>query len=305
MAINIGSAAPHDAAQDVLARARARAALIPDLLVQARQIANTVTSGWHGRKRRGSGDAFWQFRPYSSGESMARIDWRRSARDDSVYIRDQEWEAAHTVWVWADESPSMLYQSENATVSKQSRAFVLALALAETLARGGERVGWPGETNPIAHRNAAERIAAQLSVVGPSAPNTRQRFDAMRSRSQAVLFSDFLAPIDETLEDIAGLAQRGIRGTLVQIIDPAEETFPFLGRTEFRDPETARKITFGRAESVKSEYATLFQARKERLARRCVKFGWHHIVHHTDQPASRALVALHLRLSEGAGELTA
>src|SRR4029453_11544832 len=94
---------------------------------------------------------------------MARMDWRRSARDDHIFVRDREWEAAHTVWLWADSSPSMLYKSEAALVSKKSRALVLELALAELLSRSGERIAWPGLSDPFTARNGAERLAAQLS----------------------------------------------------------------------------------------------------------------------------------------------
>ena len=135
---------------------------MPDLLVEARRIVNTVIAGWHGRRKRGIGENFWQFRPYVDGEAMSRIDWRRSARDDHTYVRDREWEAAHTVWLWADPSPSMLYKSTGATVSKESRALVLILALAELLSRSGERIAWPGLTDPFTARNGAERLAAHL-----------------------------------------------------------------------------------------------------------------------------------------------
>ena len=127
---------------------------------RGKRIANTVISGWHGRRKRGIGENFWQFRPYIDGESLSRIDWRRSARDDHTYVRDREWEAAHTIWLWADLSPSMMYKSKGATVSKESRALVLMLALAEILARSGERIGWPGVMDPFSARNAAERLAA-------------------------------------------------------------------------------------------------------------------------------------------------
>ena len=150
--------------RDALARARLRASLVPDLLVEARRVVNTVIGGWHGRRKRGIGENFWQFRPYVEGEAMSRIDWRRSARDDHTYVRDREWEAAHTVWLWADPSPSMLYKSTAATVSKESRALVLMLALAELLSRSGERIAWPGLTDPFTARNGAERLAAQLAA---------------------------------------------------------------------------------------------------------------------------------------------
>ncbi len=57
--------------KETLARARARAASIPDLLVEAERVVNTVMNGWHGRRKRGPGENFWQFRPYVQGESLA------------------------------------------------------------------------------------------------------------------------------------------------------------------------------------------------------------------------------------------
>ena len=292
----IGSIATPASSSDALARARLRAALLPDLLVEAQRIAASVVGGWHGRKRRGIGDSFWQFRPYDSGESLSRIDWRRTARDDAITIRDQEWEAAHTVWVWADESPSMNFRSESTDVSKQSRALVLALALADILVRSGERVGWPGLTRPYSNRNAAERLAQDLFSTSKAQDNFPDT-NALRGRCDLVLFSDFLEPVAETLERVRRVAHSGVGGMLVQIIDPVEEAFPYAGRTEFKDPEGGQTLTFGRAEQLEEDYSRLFQARKSELAEQCRRIGWHHLVHHTDQLASAALVDIHTRLS--------
>ena len=51
------------------------------------------------RRRAGAGESFWQYRRFNSGEPSQNVDWRRSARDDHLYVREQEWEAAHTVWL--------------------------------------------------------------------------------------------------------------------------------------------------------------------------------------------------------------
>ncbi len=295
----IGESLPPVGSRDALARARQRAALVPDLLVEAQRIANTVVTGWHGRRRRGPGDTFWQFRPYDTGESMTRIDWRRSARDDSVTVRDQEWEAAHTAWVWADNSASMLYKSNGAEVSKQSRALVLALALAELLARSGERVGWPGLTRAISARNAAERIAQEM-VVSPVAESAFPDTRGVGGRSDLIVISDFLETMDSVVARIDEVARRGVRGTLVHITDPAEHSFPFSGRTEFSDPESGAKLTFGRAETVGDDYRTAFAARQDVLAAHCRRIGWLYVPHNTDALASTALVAVHTRLSGAA-----
>ena len=281
--------------REVLSRAQARAALIPDCMVEAQRLANTVIAGWHGRRKRGIGENFWQFRPYVDGESLSRIDWRRSARDDHTYVRDREWEAAHTVWIWADLSPSMMYKSTFGAVSKESRALVLMLALAEILARSGERIGCPGIMEPIAARNAAERLAAALMHNGTTdgLPETSM----IRGSSDIVLIGDFLDPVEEVMDRLAPLARRGLRGHVVEIADPAEETFPYAGRTEFTDPESGQKLTAGRAETLKDDYARAYVARRETLANSLRHLGWSFVPHRTDRLASEALVAVHMYLS--------
>ncbi|MEO0636916.1 MAG: DUF58 domain-containing protein [Pseudomonadota bacterium] len=295
----VGAATPAATAKQLIGRSRARAALVPDLLVEARRVANTVISGWHGRRRRGVGENFWQFRPFADGENPARIDWRRSARDENLYLRDREWEAVHTVWLWADGSPSMRYQSGGAQTSKQERALVLALAMAEVLARSGERIGYLGAGAPITHRQAAERLAAKLPRVD-TIHFEQPDVSSLRPHSDVVIVSDFLGPLDKTLHLIDELASRRVRGHLVHIIDPAEERFPFTGRTDFIDPERGVKLTAGRAESMSEEYRKRFTARQEALHQAAVRRGWSYIRHHTDKPASQVLVALHLRMSDAA-----
>ena len=291
----IGEAQAPVEARDALARGRLRASLVPDLLVEARRIVNTVIAGWHGRRKRGIGENFWQFRPYVEGDA-SRIDWRRSARDDHIYVRDREWEAAHTVWLWADPSPSMLYKSTAASASKEARALVLSLALAELLSRSGERIAWPGLTDPFTARNGAERIAAQLVHAGPLP--ARPDLSAIRRFSDIVLVSDFLDPVEETFEWLDGLAKRGARAHLIEVADPAEESFPFSGRTEFTDPETGEKLTAGRAENLGDAYRRLYGARRQELISRCQRLGWSYTVNHTDRPASEALVRIHLAMSD-------
>lgn len=291
----IGEATTPIATRDALARGRLRASLVPDLLVEARRIVNTVIAGWHGRRKRGIGENFWQFRPYVEGDAIARIDWRRSARDDHTYVRDREWEAAHTVWLWADPSASMLFKSKGASVSKESRALVLVLALAELLSRSGERIAWPGLTDPFTARNGAERLASQLAHAAdlPHRPD----LSTIRRFSDIIIASDFLDPAEETMAWLDVLARHGVRAHLIEVADPAEEDFPYAGRTEFTDPETGEKLTAGRAENLGEEYRRLYSARRQELAAWCQRLGWSYTVNHTDKLASDALVRVHMAMT--------
>src|SRR3974390_1269862 len=139
--------------------ARSLAQSMPRLVLEARRVAATVIHGLHGRRRAGPGENFWQYRRFVSGESASRVDWRRSARDDHLYVREQEWEAAHTVWIWPDRSPSMYFASSLARDTKLYRTLVIALALAEVLVEGGERVGIPDLMRPTGSRTVIERSA--------------------------------------------------------------------------------------------------------------------------------------------------
>ncbi len=296
----LGQSVEPIAGREALVRARQRAVLVPDCLVEAQRVANTVIAGWHGRRKRGIGENFWQFRPYVPGESVAKIDWRRSARDDHTYLRDREWEAAHTLWLWADPSASMLFRSNLAVTSKEARALVLELALAEVLARSGERIASPGLLQPVATRNAAERLATAIAL--QPQPEGFPDFTGIGRNSEIVLISDFLDPAEQVIERIAPIARRGIRGHVIEIADPVEEVFPYAGRTEFRDPETGARLTAGRAEAVGDDYRRAYLARRDSLADQLRHLGWTFITHRTDRPASEALVTVHMYLSGQPGD---
>lgn len=295
----IGEATAPAQVRDALSRGRMRAALVPDLLVEARRIVNTVIAGWHGRRKRGIGENFWQFRPYVEGDAVARIDWRRSARDDHTYIRDREWEAAHTIWLWADPSPSMLYKSAGAMMSKEARALVLILAMAEILSRSGERIAWPGLTDPFAARNGAERLASHL-VHAAKLP-ARPDLSSIRRYCDIVIASDFLDPPDELTAWLEVLTKHGVRAHLIEVSDPAEEAFPYAGRTEFTDPETGDRLTAGRAEAFRDDYRRVYAVRRQQLMSWASRQGWSYTLNHTDRPASEALVRVHMAMTADAG----
>ncbi|MCR9121271.1 MAG: DUF58 domain-containing protein [Phyllobacteriaceae bacterium] len=289
----IGQRSERAAQAHTLQRARHRASLVPDLLVDARRIANTVMAGWHGRRRRGIGETFWQYRPYQAGETLARIDWRRSARDDHTYVRDLEWEAAHTVWIWVDLSPSMLFKSRGARTSKEERALIVAIAMADLLSNAGERVGYPGLLRPRASRNGAERLATALMGDLGHPNDDWPPLTMVRRFSEMLIVSDFLRPVEECEAFLNDVARHGPRPHLVEVADPAEEDFPYKGRTEFLDPETGERITSGRAQDWQADYTELRAARRDALRQRAHALGGSFTVSRTDRLASETLVRLH------------
>ena len=278
---------------------RTLAATMPRLILEARRVAATVIHGLHGRRRAGPGENFWQYRRFVSGEPAARVDWRRSARDDHLYVREQEWEAAHTVWIWPDRSPSMNFASPLVRDTKLYRTLVIALALSEVLVEGGERVGIPGLMRPTGSRNVIDRIA-QAIVHDPAERASLPPNFAASPLSEVVLLSDLWSEIGEVRRTMTQLSGNGARGHVVQIVDPAEETFPYWGRVEFVEPEGGGRITAGRAEMWRTDYTARVARHRTEIRSETDRLGWSFTIHRTDRPASELLLALQARI--GASE---
>src|SRR5579863_9770088 len=273
-------------------------ARLPSLVVAAKRVAQSVMHGVHGRRRAGPGENFWQFRPFISGEPSAGIDWRRSAREDRAYVREREWEAAHTVWIWIDRSSSMRFVSPLAQASKIERAAVLGLAAADLLVRGGERVGLVGLTRPMATRGVIERFAEAIALderLGDE-PEILPAARPLKAHSKAVLIGDFLAEEDAVRRTIGALSAEGAEGYVLMIVDPIEETFPYRGHTEFIGPDGAMRLRAPRAQSLREEYLTRLRRHREAVREACLSRGWSFAIHRTDRPASEALLALRMRL---------
>jgi uncharacterized protein (DUF58 family) len=283
------------ATQHATGAARSLAESLPRLILEARRIAATVIHGLHGRRRAGPGENFWQYRRFLSGEPARRVDWRRSARDDHLYVREREWEAAHTVWLWPDRSPSMFFSSALALQPKLDCALVITFALAEILVQAGERVGMPELMRPTGSRNVLDKMANAIIHDVRERPSLPPSF-APSALSEVVVVSDFWSPMPAVRATLAQLSATGALGHTVQIVDPAEETFPYSGRVEFIEPEGAGSITAGRAEAWKSEYALRLAAHRAAIRAETDRLGWSFTIHRTDRPATELLLALHARL---------
>jgi len=283
------------AVRQATAGAHSLAAAMPRLVLEARRVAATVIHGLHGRRRAGSGENFWQYRRFVSGEPAQNVDWRRSARDDHLYVREREWEASHTIWIWPDRSPSMAFTSALASDSKLARALVVAFALAEVLVQGGERVGVPGLMRPTASRNVIEKMAEAILHETGERPSLPPAF-APSPLAEIVMLSDLWSPIAEVRATISQLSASGAHGHVVQIVDPAEESFPYSGRIEFIEPEGAGSITAGRAETWRSDYQGLIGRHRDAIRAETDRRAWSFAIHRTDRPATELLLALHARM---------
>ncbi len=272
---------------------------LPPLLAEAEHLAATVILGEHGRRRAGMGDEFWQYRPSHAGDTARMIDWRRSARSDAHFVREREWQAAQSVTLWVDASRSMAFSGDRARPSKGHRARLLALALAVLLLRGGERVGLSGDAHPPrAGRAQVDRLALALAADGAEDYGVPDA-TGMVGHGRAVLLSDFLGGIDGVEAVMARASDRGVRGALLQVLDPAEEEFPFDGRTIFESMGGSLRHETLRAGDLRARYLARLAERKDRLAMLARASGWHVQTHHTGESAQKALLWLYRALERG------
>ncbi len=274
------------------AGAEALAAPLPPLLVEAQRLARTVILGDHGRRLPGHGTEFWQYRSALPGDPARSIDWRRSARSDSAFVQDKEWQAAQTLLLWADRAAAMRFASNPALPEKGERAALLALALAVLAARGGERVGLLGGSDmPRRGQAHLATMASDLNCeisADFGAPDPQ----ALPPRSRAVFVSDFMGDLVALESALQLAAAREVRGVLVHVLDPAEEAFPFSGRTIFESMGGALRHETLEAGALRGRYLERLAARKARLRDLALAAGWQVLTHHTNAPAAPALLWL-------------
>ena len=270
---------------------------LPPLLLAAERVASTVAQGVHGRRRVGQGETFWQFRRYEAGDAASAIDWRQSAKSRHLFVRETEWEAAQSAWLWRDTSPSMQYSSDRNLTTKAARADLLLLGLSLLLMRAGERFALLGSTRQArSGRLAFDRIADHMlrtAVEAESLPPYRP----LPRYAQVILLGDFLSPPDDVAARIAALAAHGVNGLILQIVDPAERDLPFRGRIRFEGFENEGNTVLGQVQSARNAYRLKFTRHCEALQDVARRTGWVYQQHSTDRSPESALLNLYTALA--------
>jgi uncharacterized protein (DUF58 family) len=273
-------------------RGRMLADAIPPLSPSG-AIYSAFLRGNHGRRKAGSGDSFWQFRPYMPGDSASVIDWRRSARAESYFVRQYEWEAARDMWIACDLGPHMHFASNEAGRSKAEEAAVLAVSIGHLLARGGERVGLLGYSQrPIAGKYGTDLLAEKLidAAQGPGI-DLKDTMPPGRG-THTVWISDFLTPIERLRKRIKAVSRAGSHLHLVQILDPAEEHFPYQGRIEFEGPSRTNGHLVENAQDIRTRYLNRLSQHQDHITALAKEAGANILRHRTDRSLSPMLVSL-------------
>lgn len=276
----------HTPALRLRARAEAEAAALPGLLLAAERLAAAVDPGAHGLRRAGAGEEFWQYRPAASGDAAAAIDWRRSARSDASFVRERERQSPQAAALWVSGAAGMDWTGDPQRGTKRDRALLVALALGLALLSGGERVA-VGAADARPGRAQAAALARDLLGAADELPPA----GTLRPQRQVVLVADFLddpAPLERLIAEAAAM---GCGGVLLQVLDPAEEAFPFAGALRLRHPGGPIHETRN-AGALRDAYLARLAERRALLARLAQGAGWRFGTHDTAAPPAQALLWL-------------
>jgi uncharacterized protein (DUF58 family) len=257
-------------------------AALPAIMMDARRAAASIVMGEHGKRRAGAGDAFWQHREWSNGESIRQIDWRRSARSDRLFVRERERQVPALLQVWCDGRAGMNWTSETAIATKAQRGLVMGLALAIAVRAGGERVCALGLGTPLSNELA---FAGHLIQAGQQVPN---RYQA----GQVLMISDGLEAPEIWALRAKQVAAARAQLIVVLIADKAEQDFPFEGRVSFTGAGDDAPIVVGRAQSAQADYISAYRLYLAGVEHAILSASGQVYRHVTSEPAVPTLLKL-------------
>jgi hypothetical protein len=181
--------------------------------------------------------------------------------------------------------------------TKQDRAALLLLALASLLTRAGERIALLGDQRrPTGGRAAVASLCERLGA-NPEVDVSLVPVQQLPRYARLVLISDFFIPLEELRERLRGFVAMGVRGHLLQVLDPAEPILPFAGRVRFEGLENDGATLIGNVESVRLRYRDRIEAHRLGLRDLARSLGWTVAGHVTDHPPEPPLLALYNALS--------
>jgi uncharacterized protein (DUF58 family) len=278
----------------------AELARISDLDLLARTAVLGFKTGLHRSVHTGASAEFAQYRPYTQGEDPRFVDWRLYGRTDRLHIKQFEDETNMRCTVLLDCSASMDYGS--GAITKFRYAQMLAACLVLMLSKQSDSAGFIGYHSklcsnipPRAHPNHARRILAELTNLAPAGETDAAgalRFlgNILPPRGMVVLISDLLHPLDEVLTHLRSLRARRHDVIVLQISDPAEQTFPFEQGVTLLDVEDGRE-RFAVPDAVREQYLANRRAHFDRIRGECLAAEIEIEEFATSQPLDLALHA--------------
>lgn len=274
----------------LLNRALEESAGLDDLIVQAEKIAHNITPGTHHQKRSGGGEYFWQFREYNTQDQAQSIDWRQSAKNDTLYVRQNEWQTPQSLLFWCQNNRGMKFRSNRKLRYKIEEAMIICLSLAMLAEQAEEYI------RPL---YKTERFSAPLVPhLGQFLykDNKDELPDAakinVQKNSSTILCGDFLAPIEQIQTSLHQLKAQKSYGLLIQVLDPAEIDLPYSGRVVFQQADGDGRQLINHVGSIRDSYKDRINKHIERIKSECQKIGFDYILHITSSDTRNLIMQI-------------
>ena len=275
--------------------------LDPRLLEQLKGIelrSRFLVRGFYENRHRtrdfGASNEFIEHRDYQPGDDIRRIDWRVFARTSRLYVKRFEMEANMRVHFILDTSDSMRVPAEDRRPTKLELASAIAGAVAMMAVAQQDSAGLFCLGDKIEEHIPARQGMRHLALIYQHLGDPRGEgggnfgaiaWEAMQRigrRGVTFVLTDALDELDPIFETLKGLMVREQDVTLLQVLDETELTFPFDTMTEFRHPESGRRI-MGDPLLLRARYLERLTAHQERISEFCHQQGVDYLrVHNGD-----------------------
>ena len=273
------------------------------LELKARTIVEGHFAGSHPSPYRGFSVEFAEHREYVPGDDLRYVDWKVFGKTDRYYLKQYEEETSFACYLVLDCSESMTYQSEQAAVSKLEYARWMAAALAWLIVHQQDAVGLVTADTEISSFLGASSRASHLNHLMHTLENTPSRGETalgsvlhelaerLPRRGVIVLLSDLFDEPEAILRGLQELRHHRHDVAVMQLIDPAEQDFPFEEPTLFHGLEGA-PTQLANPRSLRAAYQEEFSRFLERVAQGIRQLKMDHVLVRTDAAPAASLAQL-------------
>ncbi len=266
---------------------------IGSLELRVRRLVEGLSRGIHRSVRRGYSTEFTEYRPYTPGDDLRHMDWRRLARTDRPFVRQYEEESEWGCLVVMDLSASMGFGS--LSHSKADYGRTLAGTLGTFLNGQGDPVGLLRFADELGDIVPVRRLARQLSrwwplLAAPPAGDGTGLGKAMEGALRLLkrpglvaVVSDLLTPPGSWAEPLRLLRAARHKVVVFEVLDPQELEFRYEGDTRFEHMESPLRLDLD-ASQVREAYLQRLSAHREACAALCESEGVPLLSARTDLP---------------------
>ncbi len=280
---------------EFLSTARKESSTVPPMRLVAQELASRI-AGPRPRNKAGAGMTLQANTAYDpQRHTPKQVNWRRQGPTDStgkpaLMARDMKKEVIYTTYMAFDMSRSMRFQSEDSACNKAQEAGILGMALAYlTVAAGDQFTVLGSDMNMGRRENAVDNMAATLNRMYdreadlPSLSQYKGR--PLERGSFAVIFTDAMTDPEALQKKLKQLARTGVKGHVVQVLDPVERDMTFDGNVNFVDLKTGdTHDKIGDVAAIRENYVERFNTHQQEL-HAAVKGvpGWRITTHYTGE----------------------